>query len=454
MNTSHYWTAQEQRDLLRDFMNRKEGESKQDFSRRWAKIKGDEFSTDGVRAKLVSLLRGDPIKENTPPEPKEESSYEQGDDFINIICASRRMRSKEDVIKEFNIDLNVWSVEKYKVKTSEGYRKDRSVEWHVKDGTVLQGDVSDSGKMLVVPLYHIEVRLVRKTDEIRARAVSSNIIEDAKNYAPVYPRIKYLKQKHAAMYEISMPDLHFGRLCWGEETGIDYDIKIAASMVHGVLDKLLTYARLFQIEKILLPVGNDMFNVNSKTNLTVNGTAQQEDTRFQKTFRAGWHLVVNMIEKCSEIAPVEVVVIKGNHDEERIFYLGEVLAAWFDKNPNVGIDNKAIGRKYYLYGKNLIGFAHGSDVKPEKLEGLMPLEEPDKWAASKFREWHTGHVHHLYKLNNDAEENLGIVVRSLRSLVPADAWTFDHGFVGALRAAESFVWDKENGLVAQFTATP
>jgi len=76
------------------------------------------------------------------------------------------------------------------------------------------------------------------------------------------------------------------------------------------------------------------------------------------------------------------------------------------------------------------------------------------WSKSMFREWHIGHVHHTYKLNNDAMESLGVVVRSLRSLVPADAWTFDHGFVGALRAAESFVWDAENGLVAQFTAMP
>jgi hypothetical protein len=256
------------------------------------------------------------------------------------------------------------------------------------------------------------------------------------------------------MYEISMPDIHFGRLTWAEESGADYDIKIAHRVVNNVLDKLLAYSKLFNVEKILLPIGNDLFNVNSKSNATVNGTVQQEDTRWQKTFRAGWTLLVEMIEKCAEIAPVEVLVIKGNHDEERTFYLGEVLGAWFVKNPNVSIDNKARGRKYYLFGKNLIGFTHGSDVKIDKLEQIMPLEEPELWAKSKFREWHIGHVHHTYSLNNESMENLGIVVRSMRSLVPADAWTFDHGFVGSLRAAESFAWDPEQGLIAQFTAIP
>jgi hypothetical protein len=319
---------------------------------------------------------------------------------------------------------------------------------------VLSGDVSDSGKMLVVPLYHIEVRLVRKTNEIRARLFIDKLLEDAKSYVPKYPKIKYEKSKNGTMYEISMPDIHFGRLTWAEESGEDYDIKIASKMVHEVLDKLLNYAKLFRIEKILLPIGSDLFNVNSKTNATVNGTLQQEDTRWQKTFRAGCNMVIQMIEKCTEIAPVEVLMVKGNHDEERVFYLGEVMGAWFSKNPNVSIDNKARGRKYYLFGKNLIGFTHGSDIKMETLEQIMPLEEPILWSKSKFREWHIGHVHHLFKLNNDTMENIGIVVRSLRSLVSADAWTFDHGFVGSLRAAESFVWDAEDGLIAQFTASP
>ena len=145
---------------------------------------------------------------------QDENSYEQGDNFINIICASPRMLSKEDVLKQFNVDADIWEVERYKVKTSEGYRKDRSVEWHVKEGSVVSGDVSDSGKMLVVPLYDIEVRLVRKTDEIRVRSVISDMIEDAKNYAPKYPKIIYPKLDGNMLYEIDMPDIHFGRLTW------------------------------------------------------------------------------------------------------------------------------------------------------------------------------------------------------------------------------------------------
>ena len=60
---------------------------------------------------------------------REENSYEQDDNFINIVCASRRMLNKDEVLKQFNVDMNIWEVERFRVKTSEGYRKDRSVEW-------------------------------------------------------------------------------------------------------------------------------------------------------------------------------------------------------------------------------------------------------------------------------------------------------------------------------------
>jgi hypothetical protein len=81
---------------------------------------------------------------------------------------------------------------------------------------------------------------------------------------------------------------------------------------------------------------------------------------------------------------------------------------------------------------------------------LMPVEVPELWAQSTYREIHCGDKHHKY----DAKEQAGVVVRILRSLAAADAWTYQRGFVGSMRAAEGFLWDKKLGLKAQFTATP
>lgn len=380
-------------------------------------------------------------------------SKEEGYDFINVICASKRMLTKEDIISEFKIDTDIWEVDRFKVKTSEGYRKDREVEWHVTDGKVMQGDVSDSGKMLVVPLYHIEVKFIKKKSIEQVKTAIESFIEDAKKYAPVYSKIEYPSYDVGLLYEIGLPDFHFGRLAWREETGGDYDVQIAKKTILSVLDKLLAFSSGFPLARILFPLGNDYFNVDSKFNTTTGGTPQQEDTRWQKTFQRGRELAVEMIDRCSQIAPVDVVIVPGNHDEQRSFYLGEAITCWYHNNPNVSIDNRAVARKYYQFNKDLICLTHGSDERLEKLPLLMALEEPKKWADTLFREVHTGDKHHKRDLQITADESSGVVVRILRSLAQDDSWTFKKGFKST-KAGEGFLWHPTLGLQAQFTAIP
>jgi hypothetical protein len=278
------------------------------------------------------------------------------------------------------------------------------------------------------------------------------MIQDAKEFAPKYPKIKYTRRRDKMLYEIAIPDIHFGRLAWHEESGNDFDIKIAERVVKQALAQLLQYSENFEIGRILLPIGNDFFNANSKMNTTVKGTVQQEDTRWQKTFRAGRRLATEMIDACAEIAPVDVLFIPGNHDEERVFYLGDALECWYHNNKSVSVDNRAVSRKYYHFGKVLLGFTHGDSETIKKLPNLMQFEMPKLWGDSIYREWHTGDKHHKMDYVLEVDEQVGIVIRILRSLVPADAWTFSRGFVGSQRAAEAFMWHPENGLVAQFTA--
>ncbi len=383
----------------------------------------------------------------------ERSEFEQDENFINIVCASERMLSVEDVVKKFEIDLDKWEIDRFKVKTSEGFRKDRKVSHHVLDGKILNSDVEDSGMMLVVPLYHIEVRLVKKKKEIEVKSAIELMIEDAKQFTPKYPKIEYQKSQDGKMYEIAMYDIHFGRLTWDEESGDNYDIKLATKAVKSSLLKLLAYVQNEKVDRILLPLGNDFFNVDSKFNTTTNGTPQQEDTRWQKTFRKGRELCVWMIDTCTQVAPVDVLIIPGNHDQQRAFYLGDALECWYHNSENVNINNSARGTKYYDYGSNLIGFTHGYDTPINKMPAIMALDVPDLWAKTKYREWHTGDKHHKKDLVLTTDESSGVVVRIIRSLVSFDAWTFNSGY-RSVKASEAFLWSQTDGLVAQYMALP
>ncbi len=275
----------------------------------------------------------------------EETITEENDRREITTVLPVRITTLDELISQCEIDTEIWEIERWICN-----------KWEM-------GYADANRNPGQVPLFQVKVWLKKKVAEVQTRDAIALMIEDAKQYAPVYKPIEYPKYGEGMVYEIDMPDLHFGKLAWAEETGQDYDIQIATDATTYAFLELLSYVKSVPISKILLPLGNDFFNVNGAGETTVNGTKQMEDTRWQKTFRKGRQLLVGLIDLCAQVAPVDVPIIPGNHDRERMFYLGDALECWYHECPNVSVDNRAILRKYYSFGKNLIGFTHGSEEK-------------------------------------------------------------------------------------------
>jgi hypothetical protein len=201
-----------------------------------------------------------------------------------VICASDRMMTVEEVLKIYKIDTKLWEVEKFKVKPHEGYRKDRKVRWIVQNGTVLDGHVEDSGKMLVVPLYGFEVTLIKRKDVVDTKKIIADMWIDAKKIKPKHPHFRK-PSNSGLMLEVVLADFHFGRLSWHEESGANYDVKIAANMLRRIVNTLVERASGMKYEQIILPIVGDYFNSDHQLNTTTKGTPIIEDARWQKTFR-------------------------------------------------------------------------------------------------------------------------------------------------------------------------
>jgi hypothetical protein len=288
--------------------------------------------------------------------------------------------------------------------------------------------------------------------EQRLETVFNRLLEQFKAAAPVraaLPRPTGLK----GMLEISIMDLHLGKYCWADESGRAYNPEIAARIFWDALEDLLQKASACLVEKILFVVGNDYLNVDSLSKTTTGGTPQDEAGRWQESFLQGRNLLVKAIDRLTEVAPVHVLVVPGNHDTQRMWYLGSVLKIFYWNTPDVTVDHTSTPRKYVLFGKNLIGFCHGNSERHEKLPVLMATERPHEWAASAHgsRHWHLGHFHSKKTKVFVAHEDLQAVqVRVLPSLCPPDAWHSAMGYSGKL-AAEAFWWDPIAGCVATFT---
>lgn len=377
-----------------------------------------------------------------------------GDTAEVSVMTEKRIKTLADLVEVCEIDTKIWEIERWVQGKSEGYRKDRKVEWEVIGGEVNYGKVEDSGRLLIKPLFSVKAWLKRKTVEIRNTLVVEDFIKKAKKFSPKYKKISYSKIKDKHLYELGIPDLQLGRLVMAEEAGYDIDPKRQIDIADKAIDHLINAAGSFQIDRVLFPIGNDFFNSNTAAMTTVKGTVQQDDVLWQRTYDLGCSFIVRTIDKLQQIAPVDVLSIHGNHDAERVFYLGSYLHAWYHNCPNVRVDNQPRKRKYYSYEKNLIGLTHGYFEKNGKLDSLMSYEVPDLWAQSTHREWHLGHKHHKVDMKINTEEfDNGVVVRILRSLASPSVWEFDKGLIGSQKAGEVFIWHPKDGVVAQFTSS-
>lgn len=381
-----------------------------------------DFKIDGKSALKNSLQNGN------------EKLNVKGDNAELEKVVDKRVQTLDDLISVAKINLDEWIIERWVCN-----------KWEV------AAKLEDK-KMYVQDLWQIKVWLKRNIKAIAFNDIKVRVLKEIKKFAPVYPKLVYKKLADPVMLEVNLFDFHFGKLVWGKESGINYDLKIAKKLFIDCVQKIINLATPYQIEKILFIVGNDFFNVNSSAAQTFSGTPQSEDERWKKTFAEGWKLVRDAIDRLSVIAPVDVLDIPGNHDFESAFYLGEVLAGVYENNPNVKVDNGPKLRKYYRYGNNLIGFTHGKDEKINELPLIMANEAGIDFSTTAFREWHLGDKHHKKDIKWIATEEIkGVTVRILRSLSATDQWHYSKGYINNVRAGEAFIWHKKNGLICNLS---
>jgi len=394
---------------------------------------GGLFPVGNLRISLDDHVAGLPPTEEGQPcsESLDDSCVKVGDACNVVANCKNRPYTVEEIAALFDIDMDVWEAKR--VTTN---------HWDVtnKDGTTYKN-------------YQTKVVWSRDPDRAKMSFIKKLFAEELQDMAPYQfdPIKEYIVTAAEKMLEINIRDLHLGKLCWRGETGEDYDSKIAAARFHFALDDLLTKASVFGYEQIVICASDDFFNADDVHGNTTSGTYQCTDVRWQKMFRLGRELMCQAIDKLRTYAPVKVIMATGNHDTQRSFFLGEVLSAVYHNCDNVEIDNSPKGRKYHRYGNVLLGFTHGNGLKQHELPLIMAQEAPKDWGETKYREFHVAHFHKSKQIKYvDIDENIGFVIRQMRSLTGTDSWHYEKGYVGSIKGAEAFIWDKESGLVAQF----
>ena len=368
------------------------------------------LTRDAVRKRYY---RQNKSKEDVAPESIDIPKLP--DSLVVESKSSKRIKTLDDLLESNGVDLEVWDVVTHKTNT-----------WEV--GTKNEFDEVDYHT-----LYANRAVLQKRKDTfIESKLL--DVLGEIKSHSRYVSKATY-SPKGEHLFIPCLFDVHIGKPS-------DEDVEVLYADVISRLIKKVTMAG-YKIDKVVFPVGNDLLNFDNLNRTTTAGTLVSSSLSMYEAIDIACKVIVSAVEQLEIVAPVEIVMIGGNHDREATYWLGKVLEAYFTKNKNVSIDASSDTRKYVLWHNVLIGMAHGSDEKKKDMASLMAVERPQLWGESTHREWLTGHLHQKAMSYQLITESHGVVTRIIPALCDSDDWHKLKGYVGNKRAAEAYIWSED-----------
>lgn len=242
--------------------------------------------------------------------------------------------------------------------------------------------------------------------------------------------------------EISIADFHLGKKTLEGETIQDKK----QQFIYVVMELLEKATASFNIKTIVFPISNDFFHTDNYQNQTTNGTPQDVLTGYDNEYEEGFDLLVTAISLLNVYADdVEVILVQGNHDRTKSFYLAHALEVFFSNKSSIRFQREHSTTKVTLLGNTFIGYHHGN-CKIEDLPLVFATgKHSEAFGCSKYREVHTGDKHHYM-----AKEVKGVRIQQMPSLSGTDRWHLDNNYIHNIRAGIATVYHPIKGRIAEF----
>tara|TARA_R110000782_G_scaffold74248_1_gene148410 strand:- start:8235 stop:9467 length:1233 start_codon:yes stop_codon:yes gene_type:complete len=254
----------------------------------------------------------------------------------------------------------------------------------------------------------------------------------------------HLSNKNLVDIEVSIADYHLGKKC----VDGDNDPVVRATRYFNISQSLVNKVEAnYDIDNIVLPISNDFFHTDNYQNQTTNGTPQDTILEYHSEYELGFSLLVDTINMLrTKCKIVTVVLVQGNHDRTKSFYLAHALNIYFKNDSDVNFIREHSVIKGLTLGNTFIGYHHGN-CKLDDLPLLFATSSKysSMFGNSLYREIHTGDKHHYM-----AKELKGVRIQQMPSLSGSDRWHEDNNFVHSIRAALVLIYDKKLGKEGEF----
>lgn len=335
----------------------------------------------------------------------------QVSDRLVLICEEER-KDPRRLLELHNYDPDKWVV----IESTDNL-------WHMQSGN------EDGSNAL---LYQSKIRVKPNTE------LSLEIVERWFDEFNDGVRAKPSKPKGYSndgdVLEINLADLHKGKR-------VPYDRHDLGENIRYTVSDIINRTAGKKFSKIILVLNGDTFHFDGKSRMTTSGTKLETDgSTALEIYDDVISMLIWIIDSLAEIAPVDIIVIPGNHDWFVSYTLARSLDLFYKLDNNVIVDTSHRPRKWRIIGCTLVGWMHG-EMSKTNATGWLMSEAREEWGKTIYAEVHAGHWH-----SQQTIEKNGMVLRYLPSMTGTDEWHYDKGYVGSVRATVSFVWGLSEGL--------
>ena len=278
-------------------------------------------------------------------------------------------------------------------------------------------------------------------------------------YINVRQPIKYtvpkMESKHYNVV-VGMTDLHYLKLAVDDFGQIVYDREIARNKLFETQKDLIAQIALYgKPEKFTVIAGSDGIHIDNPLQTTTQGTNLANSTDGEWHIEIGNYIDIqcDYIDLFANIAPVDVIVVPGNHSKNTDYLIGAFLKKYYEKinNSVKVIQGMNSERTFVPFGnKYCLVFQHGDNVSPNKMDKEIHkviMSEAYKWGIKSTDTvfYHfSGHIHH-----EDSKDLGGNVIRiTLPAVCPPDKWHTQSQYVGTTLQTLNTLIDKDRGRFA------
>ena len=318
------------------------------------------------------------------------------------------------------------------------------------DGLALKGkttwaEVRPDGSRVAVREVLMERADARAQADVFAATVAA-LKEDLPRLAPTpAPAIAYER----ILNQYTVTDNHFGMLAWREESGADYDLRIAEQLL---LDWFA--AEIAQSPRghtaVFAQLGDLMHHDALESITPAHRHVLDADSRLQKIIRVVIRTIRRVIGMLLDTHKhVHIIMASGNHDPASSAWLREMLATMYENEIRISVDNSPALYYAYEWGQTALFYHHGHK------RGLADL---DRVFASMFREmygrcaYHYGHKGHFHK-DGKSPANALFPIEEHETLAARDAFASGGGY-NSRRSAKRISYDKQFGEVGRSILRP